>query len=712
MSAAVVADTPTVLAAIALRDRGWRPFPLDHPSLPECAGSHKTRPCDGKRGKHPVGGWGTQTASPPTDQMLRLWFDGPARNIGIAAGPSGLLVLDEDETDALTLLADQLGEKAPDTYRVLTSRGWHYYLADPGREFGNGAGALADHGIDVRGGQGAGGYVVAAGSRHAAGTAYVAEDDHAEPAPIPEWIKAQLRAGRTKSPGSTTGSAPANGWTSSPRPGYRGELVGQYRRHLDGVRTRGGEFRHELFLAALDGWRLVNVGVLPEFTMLMEIKAAITRVWGAEPDDRDRAIVYDEAPAKAQVSPWVLLDPPGGSAVEAPGADPHSEDGPGAELISSWLPVDLDALWDGSAEPRTPDLLCRTDGVAMFYAGETHSVHGESESGKSWVAQTAVVECLAAGERVLYVDFESDGPSILARLRALGLTRDQLAGLAYVCPDGPRDAGFALLLDQQFAYCVIDGVTAAMAADAIKSNDQDAVTVWNDALPKRIARRTGAAVVLVDHVSKARDERGRFAIGSQAKMSNVSGSAFYVDVEHGLGQGLVGQLRLYVGKDRPGGVRKHAGKMRKDRLQPFARYQHDATNPMRILVTITPWLDEEDEQGPGVMLSRETPWNDAEQAPLPDDVCAYGGAGKSATLALARFMRARAVGGIGMNLTDARSALAALKGPDGKSVHERTTVGRAWGALRDMGRIGPAESNMSGNPTGLHWWIKRSGDPS
>lgn len=384
------------------------------------------------------------------------------------------------------------------------------------------------------------------------------------------------------------------------------------------------------------------------------------------------------------------------------------------DLASSWTPVDLEELWDDAGEPRQSDYLHREDGVAMFYAGKTHSVHGESESGKSWIGQSAALERVMAGERVLYVDYEDDARSVLMRMRFLGMRREHLPLFVYVSPEGPQDYAFAELLTRPYALAVIDGVTVAMSHAAKKSNDQDEYTAWYKSLPLRIARHTGAAVVQIDHVSKSKDERGRFAIGSQAKMGNISGSAFYVDVHQGFGQGKVGELRIYVGKDRPGGVRAHAGKMRRDRLQPFARYIHDAADPTAIAVTLAPWLDEDDETSAdgARALPRGRDWNDPEQPLLPADIRHFSGTGQSAVGPLARFMRAMAVGGDGMSRLDAVTALRADVGVNGKPKNDDLTVKRAWGALREAGRLKPAESNVSENPNGLHWWVPREGDPA
>jgi hypothetical protein len=312
--------------------------------------------------------------------------------------------------------------------------------------------------------------------------------------------------------------------------------------------------------------------------------------------------------------------------------EPQDEEEDGEEgYTSTWVPRDLDALWDDSEGRKIPTILYRTDKCAMFYCGETHSVHGESESGKSWIAQVAVVDVLRTGGRVLYLDYESDERSILGRLRALQIEREWLARCHYVAPDGPRDVAFLALLSGEYDLCVIDGVTAALSAEPnAKSADGDFITAWDKALPRRIARATGAAVVMVDHVTKSSDSRGRFAIGSQQKMANVSGSAFYVDVEAVLRIGQIGVLRIYVAKDRPSGVREHAGPMRKDRMQPFARLVFDGRHPA-IETDLVPWIGQDEDVEPD--LTRDAyagpPWWERATSELPEDAQKLAGDGAS-----------------------------------------------------------------------------------
>ena len=104
-----------------------------------------------------------------------------------------------------------------------------------------------------------------------------------------------------------------------------------------------------------------------------------------------------------------------------------------------------------------------------------------------------------------------------------------------------------------------------------------------------IAERTGAAVALIDHVTKDAESRGRFAIGGQAKLSSLTGAGYSVEVVEALGRGLRGVIVVRVGKDRPGSVRPHCGAFRKsDRSQEAARIVIDSTDPDNPVVTVGP----------------------------------------------------------------------------------------------------------------------------
>lgn len=245
---------------------------------------------------------------------------------------------------------------------------------------------------------------------------------------------------------------------------------------------------------------------------------------------------------------------------------------------ASWAPVDLAAILAGDAKPEEPTFLPRADGVCLFYPGKTHSLHGESESGKSWIAQYECARLVLEGRMAAYIDFESDPASVTARLLSLGVPGELIVKhFRYIRPEvSPTNAyeieAWEALLTTPVELAVIDGVTDAMGLFGKTSDSNDDVAAFMNALPGQLAKRTGAAVVLVDHVVKDKETRGRYAVGGQHKMNAITGAAYTVDVDKPLGRGMTGILTMRIGKDRPGAVRPHCGPVRSsDRTQEAAR---------------------------------------------------------------------------------------------------------------------------------------------
>lgn len=271
------------------------------------------------------------------------------------------------------------------------------------------------------------------------------------------------------------------------------------------------------------------------------------------------------------------------------------------ELDSSWRPLDLTSYLNGTYQPPTPGVLYRADRTGLFYPRRVHWLHGESESGKSWVAQIATVETIRRGEDVLYIDHESTPDDVVTRLLSLGASCEEVAKhLNYVRPhlSAEKDPqAFTELLGCRYALAVVDGVTEALWLDGTKSVDNDEVTGWVRRMPRRISEDTDAAVVCVDHVTKDSEGRGRFAIGAQAKLAALTGAAYMIEPAKPFARGIVGTIVMRIAKDRPGAIRPHAGKYRHgDRTAEIARIEFDATNPDNIQYTIgvpTGAVDEE-----------------------------------------------------------------------------------------------------------------------
>ena len=172
--------------ALRCAEVGWHVFPIR------------------SRGKEPTVKW-VEWAS--TDQAkITAEFAGRELNYAIACGPSGLLVIDEDELDALATFAADRGVTVPVTYTVRTGRGRHHYFRAPDAvPLGNTEGTLKGHGLNVRGN---GGYVLGPGSTHPSGAVYEVEVN-APVASCPDWLITALRA---------TKPSPTDAWPFEPPP--------------------------------------------------------------------------------------------------------------------------------------------------------------------------------------------------------------------------------------------------------------------------------------------------------------------------------------------------------------------------------------------------------------------------------------------------------------------------------------------------------------
>ncbi|MFH8467387.1 bifunctional DNA primase/polymerase [Streptomyces sp. NPDC017991] len=209
-------------AALSAAERGWYVFPLrpgsKRPALHGETSCPRTGPCASGHAK-----W-EQRATTDPDRISAAWSHGPF-NVGIATGPSGLLVVDldmpknQDKGDEGTpsgvatfeALCERTGRTVPDTYRTRTaSGGAHLYFTAPdGVRLSNTAGTIAPL-VDTRA---RGGYVVAAGSTTSAGPYEAVGGSVA--APMPGWLLSILQ------PAPKPAQAPT------------GALVRQSRRYAD-----------------------------------------------------------------------------------------------------------------------------------------------------------------------------------------------------------------------------------------------------------------------------------------------------------------------------------------------------------------------------------------------------------------------------------------------------------------------------------------------
>ena len=254
--------------------------------------------------------------------------------------------------------------------------------------------------------------------------------------------------------------------------------------------------------------------------------------------------------------------------------DQGPNDESAATARSTWAPVDLAAARHIDSEPETPQHLTRGDGVSLAYPGRIHWLAGESESCKTWFALHGAAQVLDNGGRVLFVDFEDDDRSFRERLDALSVPRDVVDNLdrvRFIQPAEPLDASdsSAAPLDWLDAlawrpdYAVIDGVNAGMELEGLDPNSNTDVARWIRQIIKPLVR-TGATVAVIDHVTKSREERGRYAIGGVHKLNAVDGAAYTFEPVQGIGRAfgtepVEGLVKVRLTKDRRGWIRGRIG---------------------------------------------------------------------------------------------------------------------------------------------------------
>lgn len=234
------------------------------------------------------------------------------------------------------------------------------------------------------------------------------------------------------------------------------------------------------------------------------------------------------------------------------------------ERRRSWRPVDLTTVLDGTYQPLEPTVGLRNDGVGLFYPGRLHTIASESEGGKTWFALHACAMELEQGRAVVYLDFEDDEGGVVGRLLTLGAQPNDIRNrFAYIKPDesflalGNRQDLADVLGDLCPSLVVLDGVTEAMSLHGLELKDNTDVARFGKMLPRWIADQ-GPATVALDHVVKDREGRGRYAIGGVHKLNGLNGAAYILENRQPFGVHLTGKSSVYIAKDRPAQLRRHA----------------------------------------------------------------------------------------------------------------------------------------------------------
>ena len=252
-----------------------------------------------------------------------------------------------------------------------------------------------------------------------------------------------------------------------------------------------------------------------------------------------------------------------GTPDEAPGQERSPFPDTGVGERGTPLYVDVAALLDGGLpDPPAPVLLHRTDGVAIFYAGQVNYLFGDPESGKTLVAQAAASEAMNDGRKVAIIDVDHNGAeATITRFIDMDVDEKVLRDperFRYFEPEDKQHllAVIADLQQWRAAVVVVDSIGELLPMLGLSSNSPDDFTAGHTATLKKLAM-AGSLVIAIDHLAKGLDSRAQGSTGTAAKRRAVGGVSIRVTLEEAFTPGKGGKAFLTINKDRHGGLRRH-----------------------------------------------------------------------------------------------------------------------------------------------------------
>jgi hypothetical protein len=216
--------------------------------------------------------------------------------------------------------------------------------------------------------------------------------------------------------------------------------------------------------------------------------------------------------------------------------------------------------WEGVELSRVTEsapVLPTVGAGQLIYPGGRHWFSGEPESGKTIAAYAIgleVLRCAADANRpwVCLVDFEMSAHLARQRFIEMGASDDELCNILYVSPDaGPTEDDWRdVILDPAPALMIYDafaGAAALLGIDDHRGKDIERfaatyiVPAWE----------AGVSTIVLDHVTKSRENRGRWSIGSERKLG-ISDVALGFDAIKRPRRGHDGLINIKTHKDRFG----------------------------------------------------------------------------------------------------------------------------------------------------------------
>jgi hypothetical protein len=215
----------------------------------------------------------------------------------------------------------------------------------------------------------------------------------------------------------------------------------------------------------------------------------------------------------------------------------------------SWVPQNLNDL------PETPPVKPDLGATHLVYPGKRHVFSGPPESAKTLAAYCILIQIARQGGLGILIDFEMGGYDARKRLHELGAAREEIDRILYIEPEQPATAQRVMpLIDLNPILVVIDasaGVYALEGLDDNKRLDVEKVSM----LYIRQFWRNQISTILIDHVVKDGESRGRYAIGSERKLGGADVHLGFETIKE-ISRGSKGKYKLTTHKDRGGFLKR------------------------------------------------------------------------------------------------------------------------------------------------------------
>jgi hypothetical protein len=211
----------------------------------------------------------------------------------------------------------------------------------------------------------------------------------------------------------------------------------------------------------------------------------------------------------------------------------------------SWTPVDLNTL------PATPPVQPTLGDVGIVYPGKRHVFSGAPESAKTLAAYAILIRIVRAGQIGVLIDFEMGGWDARSRLQELGATHDEISRIRYLEPDAPATLDrIQPLIAERPQLVVIDAAAGAYSVQGLDDNKRGDVELWSRMYVHGFWR-AGIATILIDHVVKNTENRGKFSIGSERKLGGADVHLGFETITP-ISRGTAGHYKIVTHKDRGG----------------------------------------------------------------------------------------------------------------------------------------------------------------